>query len=979
MRKLALAAAVLLSLSGAQAQYAGWQHSGSLWVLTDAQGAALPAGAVEEGFPLLLRLHGDWFDFRQAQPHGEDLRVATAAGAPLPYQVEEWDPARGTASVWVRLPQLKGDSRQELRLFWGKADAASDSNGAAVFGDANGYVSVWHMTDPVVDELHAVTSVDHGTTGIAGMIGPARHFQPGAGIACGEKLTCYPSGDAPSTTEAWVRVERPNVDLVCWGNEGGGRGTKVRMRLQSPPHIRIDSAFADVRSEGLLKLSEWLHVVHTYEKNNARLYINGRLDGASTPSRDFKSPMRCWLGGWYNNYSLTGEMDEVRIAKVARDAHWVRAEYENTKPCQTLVGSLVQPGGRFAVTPAALTVNEGQTATVTAEAGGAQKVCWLVGGEVVAVDRLSFTYAPGRIAADRTTTLTCRAVYPDGVQTLDIPVSVKKVVPEPVFTLSAPARWDGRETIEVAVKVTNAAALAAAKAEQLHYAWTVDKLATVREEAPGKLILRAAQASGKLTVALALDNGGTPTIHTVDIDVQEPRAMRWAFRPRQAEELPEEGEFYPRDGQNQGILVCAGTLAEPAEQVVLKVWAEDAPFATQTTKPEADRSYRVIARLKPGLVHYRMQLAAVAGGQEKVLHTAGNLVCGDCYLINGQSNAVSTDWGKFDAPEPSEWVRSFGYSTTDPRQSRLRGWGQAVARAPSGKCQVGYWGLVMGKRLVETSKLPICLVNGAVGGTRIDQHQRNAADPTDATTIYGRLLWRVQQARLTHGVRGILWHQGENDQGADGPTGGYGWETYRQYFIDLAAGWKTDYPNVEHYYLFQIWPRACAMGSNGSDNQLREVQRTLPDWFSNLHVMSTLGVQPPGGCHYPAAGYAALAQLISPLVERDCYGKFPTGSITPPNLKRAAFTTAARDELALEFDQPVVWQEPLVSQFYLDGQRNLVAAGAVAGNVLTLKLKAPSTAKALTYLDSAGWNEQNLLRGANGIAALTFWGVPLGP
>ena len=44
----------------------------------------------------------------------------------------------------------------------------------------------------------------------------------------------------------------------------------------------------------------------------------------------------------------------------------------------------------------------------------------------------------------------------------------------------------------------------------------------------------------------------------------------------------------------------------------------------------------------------------------------------------------------------------------------------------------------------------------------------------------GRLM---KEAGLTHGIRGIFWHQGENDQGADGPSGGYGWETYRSFFI----------------------------------------------------------------------------------------------------------------------------------------------------------------------------------------------------
>ena len=29
-----------------------------------------------------------------------------------------------------------------------------------------------------------------------------------------------------------------------------------------------------------------------------------------------------------------------------------------------------------------------------------------------------------------------------------------------------------------------------------------------------------------------------------------------------------------------------------------------------------------------------------------------------------------------------------------------------------------------------------------------------------------------------------------NDQGADGPTGGFGWETYREYFHEMAASWN---------------------------------------------------------------------------------------------------------------------------------------------------------------------------------------------
>ena len=141
--------------------------------------------------------------------------------------------------------------------------------------------------------------------------------------------------------------------------------------------------------------------------------------------------------------------------------------------------------------------------------------------------------------------------------------------------------------------------------------------------------------------------------------------------------------------------------------------------------------------------------------------------------------------------------------------------------------------------------------------------------------------------------------------------------------------------------------------------------------------MSTLGVGPPGGCHYPAAGYAEIARLICPLVERDNYGKIFATWITPPDLKRAYYASDKRDEIVMEYDQPVKWDNALVNEFYPDGESGMVASGTVSGNVVTLKLTAASPAQKLTYLDSKSWSQSRLLRGENGIAALTFCGVPI--
>src|SRR4030066_341946 len=128
---------LLILLETAPAQYPGWKHSGSVYLLTTREGANLPASASEDGFPLLVRLHKDFFNFSQAKANGEDIRFSTSTGIPLAYQIEEWDPANGTASIWVRIPTIKGNARQEIKLYWGKTDASRKSSGRDVFNQSN--------------------------------------------------------------------------------------------------------------------------------------------------------------------------------------------------------------------------------------------------------------------------------------------------------------------------------------------------------------------------------------------------------------------------------------------------------------------------------------------------------------------------------------------------------------------------------------------------------------------------------------------------------------------------------------------------------------------------------------------------------------------------------------------------------------------------------------------------------------------------
>jgi len=541
---------------------------------------------------------------------------------------------------------------------------------------------------------------------------------------------------------------------------------------------------------------------------------------------------------------------------------------------QTLVGPIVRPGDEFSVSSDQVTVAEGQSVTVSAEAGGAQKMDWILrrdGRErVVGVAQRTFTFDAGRVAGDATEFLQFRSVHAGWVKMKNIPIVVKEAIAEPEFRLTAPATWDGRSEVVLAPAMANLKEMQAQGAGDVRHTWSVSGPAVIKETDSGGMRLKRTMGSGALTITLTIDNGGAAVTRSATIAVAEPAPDAWVPQVPAADERPVNGQCYARDDRGFGMLVWNGTLAEPRESVFLRVFAGDERLFSQEQKLGPDRKYAFLAPLKAGLVTYRAEW----GVGDRVLHTAADLVCGDAFVITGQSNAVSTDWGEAPAPPVQEWVR------------------------------------------------------------------------TDVSTIYGRLLWRVREARLTHGIRGILWHQGENDQGADGPTGGFGWETYRTYFHALAGSWKQGFPNLQHLHLFQIWPKACSMGVDGSDNRLREVQRTLPRDFSRLSVMSTLGILPPGGCHYPAEGYAEFARLIAPLMERDHFGVVSTESLTLPNLLKARFSGATRESVVLEFDQPVVWNESLASEFYLDGAEGAVASGSGQGTTITLRLKAPAAAAA---------------------------------
>ena len=101
-----------------------------------------------ENFPLLVRLDTSNFDFTLVNKFGQNIYFQQPNGSFLPFEIEQWDSARGVASIWVRLDTVFGNSNSQfITLAWGDLGASQHSLGSDVFKASNGFAGVWHFSE----------------------------------------------------------------------------------------------------------------------------------------------------------------------------------------------------------------------------------------------------------------------------------------------------------------------------------------------------------------------------------------------------------------------------------------------------------------------------------------------------------------------------------------------------------------------------------------------------------------------------------------------------------------------------------------------------------------------------------------------------------------------------------------------------------------------------------------------------------------
>lgn len=350
------------------ADYSSWTYSKRLLLNTTMGGADI-SGMVCQ-FPVLVRLSGADFDFSKARSDGGDVRFKKSDDSPLAYEIERWDSAGQRAEIWVKVDTVYGnDSTHFFTLYTGNPAATAESNGPAVFDTAAGFEGVWHLSgegaamanDATMNGYHGTPWNMTAASAVEGAIGTSRSFNGSSSYISMQNTSAgklnFPE-DGGYSMSLWAYTD--TIDTI-WHAIAGKGHEQYYMQLKCLGNNRATWEFVEFQNQRGWEYTEdstppapgakqWLYLVGVRSGTSQRLYINGvRVidtavlmpgSAARNTSDDFS------IGRYGHSVTLPryqgwsyfkGRVDEVRVARGALTADWIRLSYMNQKADDALV------------------------------------------------------------------------------------------------------------------------------------------------------------------------------------------------------------------------------------------------------------------------------------------------------------------------------------------------------------------------------------------------------------------------------------------------------------------------------------------------------------------------------------------------------------------------------------------------------------------------------------------------------------------
>ncbi len=372
------------------------------------------------------------------------------------------------------------------------------------------------------------------------------------------------------------------------------------------------------------------------------------------------------------------------------------------------------------------------------------------------------------------------------------------------------------------------------------------------------------------------------------------------------------------------------------------------------------------------LANYSFKIYGKNGNALTLEKEIFDIVAGDVYIIQGQSNAEAPMFnGDVDVFQHN-FIRVYagGFDNEFSLLSNDR-WYLAQGnghRNTDGN--VGQWGLKTAYSIVSSTDIPVAIFNGAHSGKQIDFFQAQDDYQITLDSNYSRLYHRLNKTNLKDFVRGVLWAQGETDASI-----GTTIDQYKDKFIALKNSWLTDYPNIEHIYIFQT-KNGCGVPLLNLI-EIKEAQRQLADENPDITIIPTAATtHHSDDCHFPLVnGYEVFSDRLSPLIQRDLYNVSTSLDIDAPMIQNAWLSDS--NTLIVETDSKTALEIKTVAEdFYLlnggEDISNLITNISVENNNIVFSLsETPAIGSTITYLAQIS-GTGNFITNANNLELICF-------
>lgn len=300
---------------------------------------------------------------------GFDIRFEDTSGTPLAFEIDQWSGVSGVLIAWVRFPTLSASTNTVVYLYYGNASVvATEANPAGVWDTA--YVGVYHLG--TASALSGADSTGGGTLLFGSATAAAAGYFGGGALENGSSNTDNHINDRAAlrftrfsftfwaklnaTQQAWSKILTKGHD-ASWTLQATRNTTAaVDLRLFSAAGVEAAHAQGPSINDGT-----WHYVAASYDGATIRVIVDNQAPVttayAGAVAVDSTDPLS--VAGEYNGSlsSITGTLDEVRLANVARTQGWFNTEYNNQSSPSTFYSVGAEDSGASS-TSAGGTLNE---------------------------------------------------------------------------------------------------------------------------------------------------------------------------------------------------------------------------------------------------------------------------------------------------------------------------------------------------------------------------------------------------------------------------------------------------------------------------------------------------------------------------------------------------------------------------------------------------------------------------------------------